>query len=193
MVTFLDISDAHILGTSVDVDPSLLSWLLRGLPRGSIADDICSAAESFKVEPCILQAVYALETRFRPLWMRWVEQLYMGLRVWIWRKWAVPVPNLTVGPFQLGLSTVLRFFGHDYPIHASSIAPRGSKELECIRRAHEWRWNVRIAAWQVGGLAHEAECLTPDRALRHIGLAYNGDIRYGIYLERLVKECRSAR
>ncbi|MBC7764993.1 MAG: hypothetical protein H7Y41_00790 [Hyphomonadaceae bacterium] len=124
--------------------------------------------------------IYIMETFYRPIYIRIVEYLLLVIGIFLNVIFKIPLRNITIGKLQIGLGTILSYYGnvkigmHDRYIYSLSI-----NQIMFIFKAISWKYQLEILYWwyKIHGLNE-----TPGK----IGYLYNGEIIYGIMLQRLV-------
>jgi len=123
----------------------------------------------------LLDAIWVLETHFRPITMRLTEYLYFGVVCLFHVGFHTRLPrSLTLGPYQVHLGFVIR----------------GLPEPRCFAERLQ---NV-LAVWNAYTMRHAAltaaKLLSPLRnlPLSKIGHHYQGSEAYGQILEALVAD-----
>lgn len=96
------ISDISTQHTSVDP-------YIRRTPNIKTQKIIKDFSEQYDVPFEIVLGVYLIETKCRPYWFRIIEYLYLFLRVFLSYIFYIRIPNITVGKFQIGLATILKY------------------------------------------------------------------------------------
>ena len=133
-----------------------------------------------------LLGIYTLEGWFRPGVFRAGEYalvLAEGALALFRRGEA---PNRTLGPCQLGLSTMLRARGRDVPLHTPRIRYGGPGDCLSMLRAASVPYALRLLDGRLGETFAEAAARWPERPelrRRRVGEEFNGQYAYGLMLE----------
>lgn len=148
--------------------------------------EIINSSIKIGLPPEIPVGIYLVETHGRPSLFRLIEYSCFILRVVLWALIKLPIPNYTLGRFQLGLATILKYYGFDLDIHARIITPT-SLQIVYLVRSLIWKNHVNIACHVIKGIYNDCHNLDSDRLIRYVGIKYNGRLKYGLFLEKLVK------
>lgn len=172
------------------VDRNLLDRLARNIPRGRKAIFIGQRAKKAGVPVSVAHGVYAIETSFRPWWVRLAENLCLAVMLGWWLATGRPFLNMTVGPFQVGFHWMAQYLGIDYMRRDNWWLPKRSWRLACgLLRLPCFALNVEVAAYRLKLLWESAIAagLDRDRAIVMVGAGYNGRMSYGHVLAELVR------
>lgn len=176
-------------GSSDSGRNNLISRLLRCVPDGTIANVIRDSAGKSQVPEAIPLAIYALETGFRPWWVRIFEGGYLCLAVAWWLCTGVGFRNVTVGPFQVGCHLVAEYMGIAYSRTNGNWRPavRSLRLAGALLRLPFFGFNLEVAMHRIRDLwaaAVEGRS-TPMTAASEVGRRYNGTVWYGESLKIL--------
>lgn len=169
------------------VDSRLLNVLAQNLPRPRARAMANSAAREAGVPVSLVLGIYAIETYFRPFWLRWLENVYLALGILFGLVTGKSFRNLTIGPFQIGCHVGARFLGLKCAWSGAAIRPLHAQALNLIKLCF-YPVNLEVAVHHVARLWREAETLQLPRALSvwYVGWRYNGRAYYGDVLRQLV-------
>ena len=135
----------------------------------------------------VLLGIYTLETYYRPLPCRLAEY---GLL--LWEGLLAPfrggqVKNYTIGPCQIGLSTLLRYRNCDVPLHCQRVRLPSCREFLLLFRAAGTAYSAELLAYRLQDAMRQAKQRYPARMnlqCRVIGQEFAGRYSYGLMLER---------
>lgn len=175
-----------IQATSAD-DPLVRKLAANG-PRGHRAGRICEAARLAGLSPALVGAVYAIETSFRPLWVRVFEDAYLFLAAFGWLITRRSFRNISVGPFQIGLHWLADYMRAEYVREGDTWRPRLSLRLACaLFKLPFFETNLQMAIYRIQTSWEQAirEGKAGDSAIARVGTRYNGRESYGMVLVKL--------
>lgn len=156
--------------------------ITRRTRRSCRVNEIIVEAEQYNVPRELVQAVYGIETSFRPWWLRCVENGAMCLMMLKCLMVKGEFLNLTIGPYQIGCHLIADHHGHAYSRNGTKLVARSTLGLAIdIGKAMTFRGNLVIAVRRLSQLYLSAlgTGLTHDEAIRFVGLQYNGTEWYG--------------
>lgn len=152
-----------------------------------------AAAQFFSMETLsqadrmVLLGIYTLETYYRPLPCRLAEYgllLFEGLLAPLRGG---QVKNYTIGPCQIGLSTLLRYRNYDVPLHCQRVPLPSFREFLILFRAAGTAYSAELLAYRLQDAMQQAKERYPERMnlqCRVIGQEFAGRYSYGLILER---------
>ena len=143
----------------------------------------------------VLLGIYTLESYYRPLTCRLAEY---GLL--LWEGLLAPfrgrqVKNYTIGPCQIGLSTLLRYRKYDVPLHCQRVPLPSFREFLLLFRAAGTAYSAELLAYRLQDAMQQAKERYPARInlqCRLIGQEFAGRYSYGLMLERAYGYIRDA-
>lgn len=139
----------------------------------------------YGINPNVLLSIFTIETFYRPPWMRLVEYcvIFFGcIRCFLLKK---PMKNRTIGRCQLGLATILNFYGGNHYQHSHAILISSVSEMYQIFSVIKKDRAIEILAYRLQPITHRAICIYPDlqeNRIRYIGEQFNGRYAYGMLL-----------
>lgn len=145
----------------------------------------------YGINPNVLLSIFTIETFYRPFWMRMVEYctVFFGCIRCLLLK--IPTKNRTIGRCQLGLATILNFYGSDYYQHSHSILITSISEMRQIFSTISKKRTIEILACRLQPITHRAICIYPDlqeNRIRYIGEQFNGRYSYGMLLTEVFRQ-----
>lgn len=141
--------------------------------------------EEHETNPNVLLSIFTIETFYRPLWMRIAEycMVFFGcIRCLLLR---IPMKNRTIGRCQLGLATILNYYGGNYYQHSHDILISSISEMCRIYSVLSKERVIEILAYRLQPISRRAICIYPDvreKRIRYIGEQFNGQYSYGMLL-----------
>lgn len=152
----------------------------------SSAKDLCvKYGNEYGINPNILLSIFTIETFYRPFWMRMVEYgaVFFGCIRCLLLK--IPTKNRTIGRCQLGLTTILNFYGGNHYQHSHKILISSFSEVRQIFSVISKARAIEILAYRLQPITRRAICIYPDlrkNRIRYIGEQFNGRYSYGMLL-----------
>ena len=133
----------------------------------------------------VLLSIFTIETFYRPLWMRLGEYcvVFFGCIRCLLLK--IPMKNRTIGRCQLGLATILNFYGGTHYQHSHGILISSVSEVRQIFSVLSKERAIEILAYRLQPISHRAICIYPElreNRIRYIGEQFNGRYSYGMLL-----------
>jgi hypothetical protein len=160
--------------------------LVKHMPPKKVMNAIIQCAAKYNVPFEILLGIYLIEIHGRPFWFRFAENLILCIRLLFGLVFKSPIPNYTIGRFQIGVATILKNVGYECDIHSRTIQLKDATQILLIIKSMWWRNNLLIACKYISTLYRECSDLRQNRAIRYLGISYNGHVSYGLFLEYLV-------
>lgn len=170
-------------------DQGLVSRLAVAIPTGYRKRKIFLEARSQQIPETLLQAVYAIETSFRPWWVRAIENGFLWAFVVWWLVTGLGFRNVTVGPFQFGCHWVAHYRGFDYRRKGRMWYTKRSLGLAYDLLKLPWfSFNCEMAALRLAYLWSEAKDRYEEfgKTIEAVGMRYNGTKWYAQTLAALV-------
>lgn len=164
----------------------VLITILCNLPHEKMINQIGATAKKYSIPHEILLGIYLIETTCRPFWFRLIEYLALNVRILLWFVNRLPIPNYTIGKFQLGLSIILNWGGYKTDLHKKYLQQFSREHLAIIYKSLFWKNHLEVCCWRLSQIYEETKNLNNGRAIRYIGTRFNGDISYGLVLEQVV-------
>ena len=139
----------------------------------------------YGVNPNVLLSIFTIESFYRPLWMRLVEYgvVFFGCIRCLLLK--IPMKNRTIGKCQLGLATILNFYGSNHYQHSHSVLISSISEVCQIFSVTSKERAIEILAYRIQPITLRAVCIYPnlrENRIRYIGEQFNGRYSYGMLL-----------
>ena len=143
------------------------------------------SGKEYGINPNVLLSIFTIETFYRPFWMRMAEYctVFFGCIRCLLLK--IPMKNRTIGRCQLGLATILNFYGSDHYQHSHSILITSISEMRQIFSVVSKARTIEILAYRLQPITRRAVCIYPDlqeNRIRYIGEQFNGRYSYGMLL-----------
>lgn len=161
--------------------------LANRMPPSRVLNDIHVYSKKYSIPHEILLGIYLIEIHGRPFWFRSLEYFLLTLHIVYWFLSRQPIPNYTIGRFQLGLATILKYYGYAFNPHSRFIKLTNFRQISLIIRSIYWKSHLEIASELIKEIYEECSDLDYGRQCRYIGIKYNGHISYGLFLEKLVR------
>lgn len=145
----------------------------------------------YGVNPNVLLSIFTIESFYRPFWMRMVEYcvVFFGCIRCLLLK--IPTKNRTIGRCQLGLATILNFYGSNHYQHSHSVLISSISEMHQIFSAISKERTIEILAFRLQPITRRAICIYPDlreNRIRYIGEQFNGRYSYGMLLTEVFRQ-----
>jgi hypothetical protein len=178
--------------TSLNSDTlvTLVNEFKRSRKRREVLKNVRIYSSLHNIPGELLLGIYLIETNFRPLKFRIVEYFYLMLRVFLFLVIRVPIPNLTISKFQVGIGTLLRQQGYNIDRHKMFFSPSKDQLIVILHFIFSRKEEYRTSSWWISTLYNETNDLSEHRKIRYVGLRYNGFWYYGDLLERVVNRIK---
>ena len=150
-------------------------------------------AEAYGINSHLLISVFVIETYYRPRWQRIIEYFVVFIGCIRCLLFNAPIKNYTIGKCQLGLSTILNFYGSNYYQHARTIIISSFAEMQQLLTSCTTEKSIEILAFRLKPLVIKAKKIYPDNnksRLRYIGEQYNGRFSYGLLLTTVFEQIK---
>jgi len=146
-------------------------------------------AEKYKVPFNLLFGIYIMETTFRRGFFRLAENSATILGILKNICFGSPVKNYTIGRCQVGLTSILIFYGYDnYNPHSLYVQGFNFYMLMLVFKSMFYKTNIEVFSKKVALYYNHIVNLSPDNAIILTGEFYNGKFSYGLALERIVND-----
>lgn len=155
--------------------------------------EICQRHEFPCFDVDLLMAIYVIESFFRPFPIRIVEYIAVFLSAAGCLICGSTIKNYTIGIFQLGLSTILNFYGGNYYQHAKNIRIFTFQEMKNLFSVISSDKAISILFYRLNPIISKAQKIYPNsaqRQLRYIGEQYNGHYAYGLLFADVYKQIK---
>ena len=107
----------------------------------------------------------------------------------------IPIKNFTIGKCQLGLATILNFYGGNHYQHARFINISSFSEMKQIFSVIFMDRSIEILVFRLKPISKRATIIFPNKQvsqLRYIGEQFNGRYSYGLMLTDIYKKIGQA-
>ena len=145
----------------------------------------------YGVNPDVLLSIFTIETFYRPLVMQVVEYCVVLLGCMRCLLLKIPTKNRTIGSCQLGLATILNFYGGNHYQHSQKILISSFSEVRQIFSVLSKERAIEILAYRLQPITHRAICIYPnlrENRIRYIGEQFNGRYSYGMLLTEVYRQ-----
>lgn len=107
---------------------------------------LTQVAASFQVPSELLMGIYVLETTYRKWYHRILENVLTIMSILLNFIFKRRVKNYTIGPFQVGLATLLTNAGHPRYRHCLQLEKIDMKEFKIILEGMTFRGSAKACA-----------------------------------------------
>ena len=135
------------------------------------------------VDPDIVVSIYIIESFFRPFYMRFCEYCLLFAAAMYSLVFKHPIRNYTIGCCQVGLSTILNYYGIQTYQHAHTVLIPSFSDLMRIYGIISKRKSVEILIFRLAPIIQRANRIYPNKLksrLNYIGTQFNGRFAYGM-------------
>lgn len=139
----------------------------------------------------IILGIYIIESMYRSVPLRIVEYIVLFFNICLNYIFKIPIKNYTLGPFQIGISSILIFNGYkEFEIHQKYIRKLNFEQLKMVLHSIEFENNLKICFWKVKDMYVQVLTNTSEyySIVGNVGELYNGSIRYGFLLQSIVEK-----
>lgn len=136
----------------------------------------------------LLLGIYTMESFFRPLPYRIAEYGMLLAEGLLCPLRGGRVRNYTIGPCQLGLSTLLRYQGYSVELHCKRVPIPTIGAFLSLYRASGTAYSAEVLAYRLKAAMEQAKQQYPGRfdlQCRFVGEEFNGRYSYGLMLEQV--------
>lgn len=158
--------------------------------------NICEKyGERYHIDPSILVSICIIESFFRPLPIRlgeYIIVLLLSMKCVVCRT---AIKNYTIGKCQLGLSTILNFYGRNIYQHTKFINIFTFAEVKQLFGVISIRNSIDILSYRLDPIVERGKRIYPNNErslIRYIGEQYNGRYSYGLLLEDVYQQAKKA-
>lgn len=151
--------------------------------------------KQFSVDPNMLLSIFAIETFYRPFYFRAVEYFLVIAGCLGCLLLKRPVKNFTIGKCQLGLTTILNYYGFDYYPHSRYICIKSFAEIFKLMSVISTDKCIEILAYKLKSITDKARNIYPitnSNYLRYIGEQFNGRYSYGMLFSEVCHQLKTA-
>ena len=137
------------------------------------------------VDPDLVVSIYIIESFFRPLYLRFCEYCLVLFAAMYCLVFKHPIRNYTIGCCQVGLSTILSYYGIQTYQHALTVMISNSKDMLRILSVISKRKSIDILVFRLAPIIQRANRIYPNKLesrLNYIGEQFNGRFAYGMLL-----------
>ena len=136
----------------------------------------------------LLLGIYTMESFFRPLPYRMAEYGMLLAEGLLCPLRGSQVKNYTIGPCQLGLSTLLRYHGYSVELHCKRVPIPSVGAFLSLYRTAGTAYSAEVLAYRLQAAMEQAKQAYPERfdlQCRSVGEEFNGRYSYGLMLEQV--------
>ena len=98
----------------------------------------------YKLDESICFAIYAIETTSRPFWFRLGENTFFIANFLLNKLIKIPIKNLTIGVFQIGLTSIMKCNGKNVWQYYDFLPTITFKEFCWVIKAMSFKGNVDV-------------------------------------------------
>lgn len=138
-------------------------------------------------DPTLLLGIYTLESYYRPLNIRLAEYAMLLGEGLLCPFRGGQIRNYTIGPCQIGLSTLLRYRHCSVELHCKRVPIPSVRAYLSLFRAASIAYSAGVLSYRLGDAMQQAKQNYPGRfhlQCRYVGEAFNGRYSYGLLLEQ---------
>ena len=139
----------------------------------------------YNLDESICFAIYAIESTSRPFWFRACENTFFVLNFLLNRLFKVPVKNLTIGAFQIGLTSIMKCNGKIIWQYYDYLPSITLKEFCWIIKAMTFKGNVDVFCKKISKYGKSEDLNT---TISKYGTLYNGRDEYILMLDNEAKK-----
>ena len=164
-------------------------------PYMSMPKNLCDKyGSTFGIDSNVLLGIYAIETFYRPFYFRLVEYFLVvvgGFNCLLLKR---PLKNFTIGKCQLGLATILNYYGYDYYQHSKYISIKSFVEIGKLMSIISTDKCIEILAYKLKTIVNRGDRIYPNRNrnyFRYIGEQFNGRYSYGMLFSEVYYQLKT--
>ena len=141
----------------------------------------------------LLIGIYMIENTYRNIFYRIIEYMLLIISFIVNVFFEIPIRNYTVGTFQIGITSILIFYGDKtYDVHQKTINKLTKEQLNFIFKGIAYNNNLQICLCKINQYYEKLKSKGYNyySLVGHIGELYNGDIGYGFKLQEIVNNIK---
>lgn len=139
----------------------------------------------YELNESICFAIYAIESTARPFWFRFCENAVFVINFLLNKLMRIPIKNLTIGVFQIGLTSIMKYNGKNIWQYYDYLPKMTLKEFCWIIKAMTFKGNVNIFCKKISVYGEDADMNT---TISKYGTLYNGRDEYILTLDNEVRK-----
>ena len=164
--------------------------------RMSEPKNLCDKyGKKFGIDSNVLLGIYAIETFYRPFYFRLAEYFLVVTGCFSCLLLKRPLKNFTIGKCQLGLATILNYYGYDYYQHSQYICIKSFAELSKLMSIISTDKCIEVLAYKLKSITDRASRIYPNGnrdSFRYIGEQFNGRYSYGMLFSEVCYQLKTA-
>lgn len=141
---------------------------------------IKKTVERYGLDVSVCLGIYSIETKYRKFFFRVCEDVWFVKDFILNKLFKRKIRNLTVGVFQIGLTSILKYNGYDIWQYYDYLSNITFKQFFCILRAMSFKNNVEIFCKKVSEYGTSGEDI--NLLIARYGELYNGNVNYILML-----------
>ena len=138
----------------------------------------------YKLDESICFAIYAIESTSRPFWFRLCEDVYFIFNFILNKLMKIPIKNLTIGVFQVGLTSIMKCNGKTIWQYYDYLPTITFKEFFLIIKAMSFKGNVDVFCKKISTYGKNEDM---NITISKYGTLYNGRDEYILMLNNETK------
>ena len=139
----------------------------------------------YKLNESICFAIYAIESTSRPLWFRACENAFFVFNFLLNKMLKVPIKNLTIGVFQVGLTSIMKCNGKTIWQYYDYLPAITLQEFCWIIKAMTFKGNVDVFCKKISSYGKDEDI---NVTISKYGTLYNGRDEYILMLDKETKK-----
>lgn len=145
----------------------------------------CSQLQLSVEKAKIFVSIYVIESFYRPVLFRMVEYAAVLGGGAISLAFNRAIKNYTIGVCQLGLSTILNYYGGDYYQHSKELQISNIRCFSKLLSVISLKTSIKILEYRIEPILQRAQNIYPnskENQICYIGEQFNGRYSYGLML-----------
>ena len=142
--------------------------------------------KKYNLNISVCLGIYNIETKYRRTLFRFCENIWFVKDFVLNKLFKKQIKNLTVGVFQIGLTSILKYNGYNIWQYYDYLPDMTLKQFVCIIKAMSFKNNVEIFCKKVS--AYGTDCDDINRMIARYGELYNGKVNYILMLNSEYKK-----
>ena len=153
-------------------------------------DYLCFKAKSHNIDLDICLGIYNIETTYRRKLFRICEDAFFILNFCGNKIFKVPIRNITIGVFQVGITSILKVNGLKTWQYYDCLKDLTFAQFLCVIKAMFYKGNVDVFCKKIRDYHLDRNTKT---MVTKCGILYNGNFQYALMLETEIERLKKNR
>ncbi|MBE7031948.1 MAG: hypothetical protein E7401_03180 [Ruminococcaceae bacterium] len=160
------------------------------LLKKKYGDFLRQQCDNYEIPYKICSGIIQIETTYRKRYFRICEYVVLMISIVLNLLLKRPIKNYTIGICQVGISTILSYYGKNTYQHLEKINRLSFCDAYNIMKAIYYKNNILVFCYRISCICGKSyfEKYSESQQAQIVGEEYNGKYLYGLRLQALVED-----